>query len=149
MLDIEKYEFLVLGIKSLILLGIINKGPKKVKHFLEIFMETVINFLWKRYFIFNKSRDGKTRRKEKRAAPFETAQLFFEFYFLSKLDITFYKLQIKMIIVANIFPLVIFINPPSFKIYKNVLYLDFFKLSSRQSSSLQLRRTSLTVILYW
>ncbi len=44
MLDIEKYKFLVLGIKSLILLGIINKGPKKVKHFLEIFMETVINF---------------------------------------------------------------------------------------------------------
>ena len=47
MLDIEKYEFLVLGMKSLILLGIINKGPKKVKHFLGIFMETVIIFLEK------------------------------------------------------------------------------------------------------
>lgn len=89
-------------------------------------------------------------KTEKRAAPScETAPFFFDFYFISKHDSTFYKLQIKMNIVANIFPLVIVINPPSLKIYKSVLYLDFFKLSSRRSSSLQLQRASLTVILYW
>jgi hypothetical protein len=38
LLDIEKYEFLVLGVKSLILLGIISLIPKYVSYYYQAFI---------------------------------------------------------------------------------------------------------------
>ena len=55
---------------------------------------------------------------------------FLTFIFISKHDFAFYKQEIKTIILANIFSLVIVINPHSFIVSLSVLNKDFLKISS-------------------
>ena len=55
---------------------------------------------------------------------------FLTVIFISKHDLAFYKQEIKMIILANIFSLVIVINPHSFIVSLSVLNKDFLKISS-------------------
>ena len=80
----------------------------------------------------------KSRPTDKCTPPCETVCHFSTFFFISKHDFAFYKQQIKMNILANIFPLVIVINPHSFIVSLSVLNKDFLKISSTRSSRLQL-----------